>query len=344
MKKIEQLNETIKEIRTDIDKQLNPTGDSTRIRKQDNSKFLEEASAYLSDAFKEISTTNYVEDITLTVGDWTNASLDIELRLKNGKHVTPINIFSEANYDLLILLLYVSIIRVGAQRGQSKVIILDDVLQSVDSTIRSNFIDYLLRNFADWQIIITTHDRLWLNQLCFLFHHRGHEFKQLEVRNWNFDNGPMVMESSTRRYDKSLEVAIQSQNKTITAAMCGIFLEQICQHLSMTMGLSIKRRMDDKYTIGDLWPALMKEMKKTSLNSLLQKIDRLLYIRNLIGCHYNEWAQAISDSEINGFAKSVQGLYDKVFCSKCFNWIKRGGTNTIIAECACHDLLYEKLQ
>ena len=140
--------------------------------------FYEKASNYLNSAFKEISNVNYVDDIRLSIGRISAAALNIEVKLQNGKTVSPQSIFSEANFDLMILLLYLSIIRVGVDRGQEKIIILDDVLQSVDSSIRALFVNYILRELKDWQIIITCHDRLWLNQLRHLFQRVGHKYKE----------------------------------------------------------------------------------------------------------------------------------------------------------------------
>ena len=143
------------------------------VKTPDKFKELEKtfatASIYLTSAFKEISNVNYIDDIELSVAHVSQTSLSIRIKLINGRNVTPNQIFSEANYDLMVLLLYLSLIRVGVDRGQEKVLVLDDVLQSVDANIRANFIVYVLKELKDWQLFITCHDRLWLNQLKYLF-------------------------------------------------------------------------------------------------------------------------------------------------------------------------------
>lgn len=338
---IEDLTTQSKAITKKINEALNPSGVNIQDRKKENALFLDEASKYLSESFKQISTIEYVNDIKLSVGDQTTASLDIDVKLNNGRTVTPNQIFSEANYDLLVLLLYVSLIRVGASKGQSKVLILDDVLQSVDSTIRQKFINYILSDFSDWQFFITTHDRLWLNQLRYSFQRKGHPIKEFVIDRWSFENGPIVFEQSTSKYDDSLDVAINSKNKTIIASMSGVLLEKICQKLSVSLEISIHRKKDDKYTIGDLWPGIKKIFKKHAFSSLIEEIDTLLIIRNLIGSHYNEWAQSLSDQEVDEFARHIQSLYKQVFCPNCLNWIKLGNGN-IIAECDCRHLQFEK--
>lgn len=282
---------------------------------------LSEAGDFLSDSFRTISNAQYVKSIKLIMGVKSPVSFDIMVELVNGKQMIPTHIFSEANYDLMILLLYISLVRAAALRGQTKLLVLDDVLQSVDATIRVKFIDYLLDKMSDWQFIITTHDRLWLNQLKYQFQRYGHQYKEYNIERWTFKDDPFLLEQNNFSLDDMLTCAIQTNNKTLIASASGVLLEKICQQLSITLHISIHRTNDDKYTIGDLWPGIKKVFKKTSINELISSIDSLLSIRNMLGCHYNEWALALSDNEIVSFANNVQELYDKVFCKSCLNWI-----------------------
>lgn len=92
--------------------------------------------------------------------------------------------------------------------------------------------------------------------------------------------------------------AIQTNNPRLVAAACGVILEMICQKLSTSLNTTIKRKIDDKYTIGDLWPGIKKVLKKSILSKIVENIDSLLLIRNILGCHYNEWAESLSNDEI----------------------------------------------
>lgn len=334
----------IKMIKGQIKKLTDTSSIKSNKRLKQNMEFLTEASSYLTEAFLSISSVDYVEKIQLSFGKKTDTSLEILVKLKNGLTATPSSIFSEANYDLLILLLYISIIRVGANRGQAKVFILDDVLQSVDTQIRAKFVSYILSELKDWQIIITAHDRLWLNQLRYLFANNSHEFKEFQITNWSFEQGPIVTSQSAKMYDDFLEVAIKSGNTTLMASTAGLMLEKICQNLSIELKIDIKRVRDDKYTIGDLWPGIRKQLKKSKdLEALVESINNSLYIRNLLACHYNEWAIALSDQEIREFAYNVQKLYEQTFCQKCLSWISsQNSSQNIYAQCKCHNVSVSK--
>ena len=324
--------------KAEIKKLTNTSTNKSNKRIRQNIAFLQEAAIFLTDAFKKISTTDYVKEFKLSYGKKSAASLDIIIILNNGLTTTPSQIFSEANFDLMILLLYVSVIRVGAKYGQEKVIILDDVLQSIDSQIRNKFVSYVLSEMKDWQIFITVHDRLWLNQLRFLFTNSGHSFIEMQCDSWSFEHGPTIRTNKTKLYDDFLEIAIKSGSTSLMASTAGLMLEKICQNLSIDLAISIHRQRDDKYTIGNLWPGLFKIMKASpELKTIVERINESLYIRNLLGSHYNEWAISLSDQEIREFAFNVQKLYDYTFCKKCLSWISvTNQADSQIAQCNCH--------
>jgi hypothetical protein len=74
-------------------------------------------------------------------------------------------------------------------------------------------------------------------------------------------------------------------------------LEAICNRLSWTLPISVIRRKDDNYTLGDLWPGVQKVLRKTNIQSTSQEVDKWLHLRNLVGAHYNEWALSTSNEE-----------------------------------------------
>lgn len=63
----------------------------------------------------------------------------------------------------------------------------------------------------------------------------------------------------------------------------GRLLENVCDTLSWTLGVSLTRRRDDRYTIGDLWPPVRKALRKTPVRPTTDEIDRYLHLRNLFG-------------------------------------------------------------
>lgn len=79
------------------------------------------------------------------------------------------------------------------------------------------------------------------------------------------------------------------------------------------------------------------------LNELLSEVDRELMVRNMMGCHANEWAESMSDEEVKSFANNVLALYEKVYCATCHTWLTtKTCMGKLIAECKCRTLQYTK--
>lgn len=279
-------------------------------------------SPLVTEAFKKISRTNdYVREIDIMVASKTEMSLEFVVRLDNGSKVDPVMLFSEANRDLLALLIYFEFIFNAEEYGQAKVLILDDIFQSVDSTIRFRVMQYVIERFNDWQIIISTHDRLWKEQLVQLFRNHTKSLQQMEIVRWSFEQGPQMV-GSINNFDEKLLAAIENGSTADICASAGYLLEYMCEKLSCILSTSIKRKYGDKYTIGDLWPGIYKELKKTPAKEVFSELNDLLYLRNMVGSHYNEWSLSLSRSEANDFAETVLDAYFHVCCQKCGRWIK----------------------
>ena len=121
--------------------------------------------------------------------------LEVVLDLANGATAAPESVLSEANLDLLALLVFCAISEAAADHGQAKVLVFDDVFQSVDAVYRERACRYLAGRFKDWQLFITTHDRLWFSVLGETLRSVGMPLLPREIVRWSFDEGPVIREA-----------------------------------------------------------------------------------------------------------------------------------------------------
>jgi hypothetical protein len=230
-------------------------------------------------------------------------------------------------------LLFVSIVKASADYGQAQVLVLDDVFQSVDSTVRVKLMRFVLRQLKDWQVIFTVHDRLWMNQLLAVCRELGHDVLFKEIVRWDFDSGP-VMRDARSDPGAELEAAIDSgANVPTLCALSGLLLEEVCDRLSPALPTSVTRRTGDRYTLGDLWPGVFKKLRKTSAHGAAESVNQVVTLRNLAGAHYNEWATSLSRQEAMEFAESVIQLYSLVYCNECAGWIQYAGNGAVEWRC-----------
>jgi hypothetical protein len=341
-----ELQNTLKQLNSDLTKYEKGNHESIIIRKEKIKQNLLELSPKITKNFITLSNTaKFVEKIELLLSDLSEISISFKVTLKNGNVVIPEQIFSEANLDLLAFVIFIELIRKSSDKGQLKVLILDDVFQSVDSSIRLKIIDFLLTDFEGWQFIITVHDRLWKEQLIQLFRNRSVPINIFEIMAWNPKQGPIIINESLL-LEITLQGSLEKGSIIEISSNTSILLEKICNNLSYRLPICVTRKNQDKYTLGDLWPGIAKELKKTSIVKEIETLDRLIYLRNMIGGHFNDWAMSLSRDEAIEYANSVLDLLQKVKCKSCNRWIeeiKIGEKSQKKWSCRCGAITIEKL-
>jgi recombinational DNA repair ATPase RecF len=286
---------------------------------------LESIAPELTQSFQRIARTPHVRALHTLVGYSGPVSLDVVVEFTNDVSAFPQQVFSEGYKDLIALLFFLAVTKRAHRSGQAPVLILDDVLQSVDSTVRLDVMDYILDEFGEWQLIITGHDRAWHAQLRELFNRKGIQVADRQIVRWDFEHGLVIREGAWNTV-ASLEDALERSDTQAIASVSGVLLEQISQELSWRLAASVQRRPGDRYTLGDLWPGVKKALKNTPAKDVCDEIDQLIVIRNLMGAHYNDWAPAISDADVLRLATAAQVLYELTFCVKCHTWVERRGS------------------
>lgn len=301
---------------------------------------LTKVSQKLTSSFLQISPLPFIDKIEIKYDIKSVLALSLLINLKNEQVCTPNQILSEANLDLLALLFFLSFIEESAERGQAKFIILDDVLQSIDATIRVSFISYLLKNLPDWQYIITAHDRLWHRQLQELMNLHNHSFFNLSITGWSFEKGPEI-KSTSNDLDEILISALNDKNLIQICSASGLLLEELSDGLSKSLRTSIQRKRDDRYTLADLLPGIFKVLKRTDLKTKIEPVEQWLHLRNLIGAHFNDWAMSLSLEEAKQFGESVKALFNETKCKKCSQWITDNPDFSFYS-CKCGSLIIQK--
>jgi hypothetical protein len=306
-------------------------------------KTLDDIGDRIGEHFAEVSSSKFIRRVVLDSGDSTLALLKIDLELANGAMCTPQQVLSEANLDLLALLIFLAFAQESAAQGQAKLLVLDDVFQSIDASIRLSLAELILREFSSWQLLFTVHDRLWHEQLLHLFRQKGRTVLDREIVHWTFDRGPTIREATVDPDVRLLE-ALNSSDAALICSSAGLLLEEICDRLSWTLPITVQRKRGDKYTLGDLWPGTLKVLRKTSLSNIAEAVDRLVHLRNLVGAHYNEWARSVSLDEARSFGEAVVELFWAVRCDTCFRWLE--ATTDRSWQCRCGQVKLEtaKLQ
>ncbi|MFF7471088.1 AAA family ATPase [Streptomyces sp. NPDC008092] len=277
----------------------------------------------ITQAFKEICREHPVERIDILFGRSGPLSLDIRVGLSDGRSCFPQQIFSEAYRDLLALLFFTSVAKKAAEHGQARILILDDVLQSVDAGVRQDFVNHLLGNLHDWQLIFTVHDRLWMERLRSLFNAHGHRFVEHQIRSWDSVEGPIFQPPGVDVLSKDLLFMLDHGEPEGIVGRAGPLLENLCRELCARFSLMVPYKRDGRHMLADLWSATEASLRTTRLEPQIKNLAADRSLRNL-AAHSDPKVLELSMNEAQHFGKAVLDLYSAIRCPNCRRWVNEG--------------------
>ena len=186
----------------------------------------------------------------------SEGKLDFDVNFYERGLFPPGAYHSEGHQDSMGVCLYLALMkRLFGDRFTFA--LLDDVVMSVDSGHRYQFCKLLKTHFPQTQFIITTHDRLWAEQLksAGLVSAKT----SLAFHSWTIDTGPLV-ESNQEIWDE-IAAALGKGKVEVAAAALRHHLEYVSRLLGRPDRRNPQFRADGNYELGDLLPAVLARMK-----------------------------------------------------------------------------------
>lgn len=285
-----------------------------------------------------------------------NAGLDFSVDFYGRGYHPPHAMHSEGHQDSMGICLFLALSEY-LNTGLIELIILDDVVMSVDSGHRRSFSAMLTKYFPNIQFVITTHDTTWANQLKSAGVVPAKQM--LKFSNWTVENGPSI------HYEADMWGRIQKDldNDDVPSAAAKLRrgMEEFSRYVCHNLKASVPYTLDDAGSLGDLLPSALGRYKellgkaKDAANSwnqtvvveALKKIDedsKKIISKTSIeqwninkAVHFNEWAN-FSKNDFQPVVEAFKELYEKVFaCSTCeaVLQITYDGANIAGVKCKC---------
>jgi len=319
-------------------------------RKETVQEIYEEIAADIESFYSQVHPSEAVGGISLEVRTAGRGSANLRGRFHDRRGEDPRAYYSEAHLDTLGICVFLALRKRYLQAEPAfDLLILDDVLTSIDAPHASRLADLLLTEFAGCQFMITTHNRVWYEHLRGLIAGKGldQNLVSLRIHDWTLEQGPDIRDFTEERLD--LEEAVKSGSLPEIAGGAGRLLENLLGEMRFEMGLAVEARRDERYTLGDIWPAFKKRVRKrfkglSSLcGGLIADIDRLWFTRNWAGAHYNQWAKELSIKDARELANAVLALFDHLRCPQCLRFVTTSVTP--VGQLACRKgctVIFEK--
>ncbi|MGE0045681.1 MAG: AAA family ATPase [Hyphomonadaceae bacterium] len=234
--------------------------------------------------------------------------------------------------------------------------LLDDVVMSVDSGHRYQFCKLLKERFPETQFVITTHDRLWAEQMRSAGLVTGKSL--VAFYSWTVDTGPLV-ESNTEIW-ADIDAALAKGKVDNAASALRHHLEFVSRHMADNLRASLVFKGDGNYELGDTLPAVLSRLKElygkaaaaaqswgdegaqqaaSARKKQLSESNGASNVEQWAinkAVHYNEWAN-FGKTDFIPVVAAFKDLLARMNCSTCSAWLyvtPRGGSPEAL-RCSC---------
>jgi len=274
----------------------------------------------------------------------------------HGKSMNPPHaLHSEGHQDSMGFCLYLALSE-EVTHGYINLTVLDDVMTSVDADHRREISRVLANQFKDSQILITTHDQVWAEQL-----QKNGVVKRknmYKLSNWTLKEGPQFKQSEDPW--KQIRGNIDSEDIPAAAAKLRRTSEEYFSNVCESLQVETKHKENSGYDLGELLPPaiskynelLIKAKKAAQSWGRKEEVKKLSRIHNEskeiikesevekwtinANVHYNSWAD-FTPNEFRPVVDTFERLFKIFKCPECGNLLhlSMNGYSPEAVRCYC---------
>ena len=262
------------------------------------------------------------------------SSLELQVKFKDGKMYPPNAVHSEGHQDSMGICLFFALSE-KISNSRINLILLDDVVMSIDIDHRKNFCKLLKGQFPKKQFIITTHDYIWRKEL----ETQGVVTKKniIHFKAWNIEHGPYV-EVGSNIWD-AIEKHLMKGEKNEGIGLMRYYMEEFFSDICNRYKLKVPYSTSGRWCLEELlspvnshYRQAIKKAKESaiSFNKSIDKIE--IYEKSYIDAynklqverwtinpstHFATWAQALSIEELRDVSLAVKTYCEIFECPNC---------------------------
>lgn len=203
----------------------------------------------------------------------------------------PRHVYSDGHLDTVGLCIFLALRRSRADREGNrdpKLMVLDDVVGSIDACHFGRLLEVLRDEFADHQIVLASHNELFMKMARMSLTNA----KAMAIKSWSLNAGPRVVPHVSALDDLRAKLANSADVEEIARAMSAPlepFLQDACHGFVVAVPYC-----HEDLTVADYWPPLRKKLSDLAKERILPRLDHLLnaigeleFFRNSFGAHSN---------------------------------------------------------
>lgn len=257
-------------------------------------------------------------------------------------------VYSDGHLDTVGICIFLALRRYRAKNvGDPKLMVLDDVVLSIDLGHARRLITLLRDEFKDHQLLIFTHNGLFARWCLGLMP----GLKKLDVLGWSLETGPRISDYATTIQRLNEHIA-KSPSKEIAMNLMWLMDEWLAE-CRFAYSLSVPARLGDEYTLTEIWEPFAKVVRDLGkqfgdeLQHVTKILDSLLdvpKIRNMLAAHENEFAQEFPRTVIADIAANAIALVRAIYCIECHSFASPipNRNQPQLLTCRCEQIRYIK--
>ena len=292
------------------------------------------------------------------------AALNLEVGFYGLGSYPPQALHSEGHQDSMGLCLYLALAE-SLTSDLIDLIILDDVVMSVDADHRRELCRLLAKEFPNHQFLITTHDKNWAHQLKSEGVVSSKSYA--EFYNWNVHTGPQVS-NEVDLWDR-IEQDLKENDVSSAAARLRRGSEEFFSTVADLLQAPVKFKINGRWELGDLMPASYNQFRsfikrakcaaqswndKETLESLneLESTAAQIFARTNAeqwainaSIHYSNWASLTKD-DFRPVVDAFQDFHRLFICTNCGAtiYVVNNGPNMVNIRCNCEKISFNLLE
>ncbi len=302
---------------------------------------LRDISATVDELYARIHPKEDLGDVKFYLKPNTIGSLEFDGRFQTERSVSPASYYSEAHLDTLGLCVYLALAK---HTRQGSVVVLDDVLTSIDDAHLGRVIQLLHDEAPSFnQVIVTTHFRAWRDKYRFS-HAPSQQVQLIQLHRWSLERGIRHSRDQLWVDDLRAELVREPLDRQSLASKAGILMESTLDHLAQLYRCRLPRKPEGDYTLMELARGFDSKLKRAlavqrdgaalPLEAALNRIDATAWIRNQVGAHFNTQASTVPNDEVRAFAALALDLAGALVCPQCGQMPARSRNGSDF-ECQC---------
>ena len=326
-KEIEVIKQLILNMRT-IEAQM------LEIQNATMAKILDLLSQDVNKFFCYLNRKDRIKDVKLILTG--EEGIEFSLEFYDNIASPPQKYLSESQFNSLGIAFFLAAVK--KFNKANNFFILDDVLVSFDRNYRIRLLDLLAEEFADYQVLLFTHEE-------YLYELIKRKFPRwiLKEVSWCFENGIRFKDSTS---DQLLELSERHAKGDNVGNNLRIYIESLLKDICVSLDAPLPFRLgieNEQRMVGDMFPALTATLNKHKSNIKDKQEYKDLQISNFIttvSSHHNPDFSSMG-ADIEETLEKVRKFRALFICPKgriVNRQTKIPGQDKISCECGCLQL------